>query len=163
MYTSFAQNTYAQESKPAEYQVKAAFLYNFAKFVNWPSKSDNGSLSLYVLGNDPFGKALDAIEGKIIRGERLLIKRIRRPRNLENCSMLYISSSEKEKLAQIIDAIKGLNILTVGDTKGYTEQGVIINLYTEKKKVRFEINNEAAKNAKLEISSKLLNLARIIK
>lgn len=150
----------AQQTGPTEYQVKAAFLYNFAKFVEWPSHS--GTLQVCIIGDDPFGRDIEYIEGKTAGGKRLSVKRIGSIQGIKHCGALFISSSESERLGYIIGAVEGSHILTVGDTAGYAERGVIINLYEEQGKVRFEINREAADRSGLKLSSKLLGLAKIV-
>ncbi len=150
------------EQKPAEYQVKAAFLYNFAKFVEWPKETRDAYRYLYLLGDNPFGGMLDGLEGKAIMGKQLVIRRINSVDELKECSILFISSSEEKYLQKIIEKAGSLGILTIGDTSGYAEQGVIINLYTDNNKIRFEINAEAARRAGLKLSSKILSLAKII-
>lgn len=158
-------NTYAQQPKPGEYEVKAAFLYNFTKFVEWPTEAttDSGAtFSLCVLGEDPFGKAFDSIQGEKIINKKLVINRFKELHDIEKCRILFISESEEKRLTQILKSLKGLHILTVSDTEGFAQQGVIINFYLEQNKVRFEINVDAARRSGLKISSKLLNLARIV-
>ena len=154
--------TYAQDTKHTEYQIKSAFIYNFAKFVYWPDESNDSTLTLYVIGEASFYAALDTIEGKIIRGKTLQIKHIKSLRNIKDCDMLFITSAEKDNLENLINPIRGSSILTIGDTKGFAERGVMINLYIEEERVRFEINVEAASQAGLEISSQLLKLAKIV-
>lgn len=160
--SSTALDTYAQKTKPTEYEVKAAFIYNFAKFVEWPADTSDDNMTLCILGQDPFGSALDNINGKTVCGKTLMVKHINSVQNLDNADMLFISSSEKEHLGQLIEVVGDLSILTIADTEGYAEQGVIINFYLERKKVRFEINVEAAERSGLKLSSKLLNLAKIV-
>ena len=154
--------TYAQDIKHTEHQIKSAFIYNFAKFVYWPDESNDSTLTLYVIGEASFYAALDTIEGKIIRGKTLQIKHIKSLRNIKDCDMLFITSAEKDNLENLINPIRGSSILTIGDTKGFAERGVMINLYIEEERVRFEINVEAASQAGLEISSQLLKLAKIV-
>ncbi len=154
--------TYAQDIKHTEYQIKSAFIYNFAKFVYWPDESNDSTLTLYVIGEASFYAALDTIEGKIIRGKTLQIKHIKSLRNIKDCDLLFITSAEKDNLENLINPICGSSILTIGDTKGFAERGVMINLYIEEERVRFEINVEAASQAGLEISSQLLKLAKIV-
>jgi len=153
-----------QERKLGEYEVKAVFIYNLAKFVEWPDKSlDNSStLTLYILGDDPFGYYLDAIRGKLIKGKRLVVKQIESPDALKNVGILFVSSSEKEQLHDILNVISSLPILTVGDTRSFAKRGVMVNLYIENNKIRFEINMEAANRAGLKISSNLLRMGNII-
>lgn len=149
-----------QEAGPTEYQIKAAFLYNFAKFIEWPSEV--GTLNLCILGEDYFGKDIDDIAGKTAAGKKLSVRRIKSAQEIKKCRMLFISSSEIERLDGIITVAQDLKILTVGDTEGYAQRGVIINFYKEQNKIRFEINKDAAGRSGLKISSKLFGLAKIV-
>ena len=155
----------AEEPEFSEYEVKAGFMYNFPKFIEWPGDtfSDaNKPITLCVVGTDPFGKALGAIDNKTVQNRRLEIKYTARSKDLKMCSILFISGSEKESLPQILEILKGTATLTIGDTRGYAQQGVMINFVMEQNKVGFEINTESARRAKLTISSKLLKLAKTI-
>lgn len=147
-----------------EYQVKAAFLYNFAKFVDWPGNAfanNNAPLVIGVIGDDPFGAALDqAINGKRINGRALGVSRLKWGQDLRSCHILFISSSERKRLPQIIQSLKGSSVLTVGDMDQFYQQGGIINFLLEANKVKFEINSWGADQARLRISSKLLALAK---
>ena len=147
-----------------EYDVKAAFLYNFTKFVDWPPEAfpDPNSLKVCVLGDNPFGGSLQAIAGEQVGNRKLTVMRTDSLAKPAGCQILFISRSEREKLNHILSAVKGLPVLTVGDTKGYAEDGVIINFVLEGSKVRFEINTESADRAGIRISSKLLQLAKRI-
>jgi len=153
-----------QAQTSGEYQVKAAFLYNFAKFVDWPGEAfSDGSAPLVigVIGNDPFGGALDsAINGKNIGGRRLTVRRLKWGQDLRSCHILFISSSERQRLPQIIQSLRGSSVLTVGDMGQFNQQGGMINFILEASKVRFEINSRGADQARLRISSKLLALAK---
>jgi len=143
-----------------EYELKAAFLYNFAKFVDWPPAAfpdPNAPFRICVLGKDPFGGSLQAaVTGEEIAGHKLTVAGAR----TTGCQVLFISRSERDQTAQILAAVKDSPVLTVGDSPGFLEQGGVINFLLEGGKVRFEINNEAAGKARLTISSKLLQLAR---
>lgn len=143
----------------SEYDVKAAFLYNFPKFVELPG---DDTLTLCIVGNDPFGDALRPLQGSVTAGKRLVVKRVSSVDAIPTCQILFISSSEEGKLESIVKYARKKQILTIGDTPGYPQQGVIINFYLENNKVRIEINIDTAEQSKLKISSKLLNLARII-
>jgi hypothetical protein len=147
-----------------EYQVKAAFLYNFAKFIDWPGEAFAGPsapLIIGVVGDDPFGGALDqAINGKSIGGRPLAVRRLKWGQDLRSCHILYISSSEQKRLPQIIQSLRGASVLTVSDMERFNQQGGIINFILEANRVRFEINSRAADQARLRISSKLLALAK---
>jgi hypothetical protein len=157
----------AQGQPIDEYQVKAAFLYNFAKFVEWPAqtfKSSSEPIKVCVLGQDPFGPALaEAVSGKQIEGRALLVRNISDARQAGNCQILFVSSSERKRLPSIFVGIKAASILTVGEMEGFTAEGGVINFRLEDGRVRIEINVQAAEQGRLHISSKLLSLAQIVK
>lgn len=151
------------ESPSLEYQVKAACLYNFAKFVDWPPRvfaDQNSPIVFGILGEDPFGNALEAIiKNKTINGRTLIIKRSRRVEDLKDCHILFISRSEQAHDAQILKSLAGLSILTVSDTEEFVAEGGIISFKMQNNKVRFEVNVATAQRAALKISSELLDLA----
>src|SRR6266581_8438806 len=151
----------AQSLSSREYEIKAAYLYNFIKYVDWPSYGD--TISIGVLGNDPFGTALAPLNGKIVKGRRLLIKHLDSVREAQQCQIIFVSSSEKQRLQEIFESLKSARVLTVGETQGFADGGGIINFIEENNKVRFEINAEAARRTGLNISSELLKLARLVK
>ena len=157
----------AQSQGTGEYQVKAAFLYNFAKFVEWPSEAFinvRTPLVVGVIGDDPFGSDLERmINGKTVNGRQMTIKRLKWGQNLRDCHILFISSSERNRLAQIIENLRGASVLTVGEMDKFAEQGGHINFIMENNKVRFEINASAAEQARLKISSRLLVLAKTVR
>ena len=155
---------WGEERKLGEYEVKAVFLYNVAKFIEWPEKTlDNSSkLTIYILGDDPFENNLDAIKGKLIKGKTVVVKQIDSAEGLKDAGILFISSSEKEQIKTILKGISGKPILTVGDTQSFAERGVMVNFYIENNKIRFEINMEAAKMSGLKISANLLKMGKII-
>jgi hypothetical protein len=154
----------AAAQKAAEYDVKAAFLYNFTKFVDWPSEAfpDPNSLKICVLGDDPFGKSLQAVTDEQVGGHKLIVTRTESLAKPSGCQVLFISRSEREHLGQILAAVRDSPVLTVADTDGAAERGAIINFVLEGSKVRFEINTDSADRAKIKISSKLLQLAKRI-
>jgi hypothetical protein len=147
-----------------EYDLKAAFLYNFAKFVDWPPSAylePNASFRICVLGKDPFGGSLQAaVSGEEIAGHKLTVVRTDSLAKPSGCQILFVSRSERDQTKEVLAAVRDSPVLTVGDSPGFLEQGGIINFLLEGTKVRFEINNEAAARSKLTISSKLLQLAR---
>lgn len=149
-----------------EYQVKAAFLYNFAKFVEWSPETFSQSDAAFVigvLGDDPFGAALDqTIHGKSINGRQFIIKRLKWGQHLRDCQLLFICSSERNRLAQILESIKGASVLTVSELNNFCQQGGMISFILEENKVRFVINTDVAEQARLRISSKLLVLAKAV-
>jgi hypothetical protein len=151
---------------PNEYQVKAAFLFNFTKFVEWPAAafpSTNAPFVIGVVGDDPFGKNLDdLVRGETVRGHPLVIKRLRVDEDLTGCHTLFISGSEKGNLEFILEPLISRPILTVGDTGGFAERGVTANLLLVEGSVKMEINLKSAETTGLRVSSKLLSLARIV-
>jgi hypothetical protein len=153
----------AQDSPPTEYQIKAAFLFNFAKFVEWPPAAFSGGTSpiiIGILGENPFHEELARmVQSKTIDGRPLVVKELHSPAEAVNCHILFISTSEKARLPQILKGLKGAGVLTVGETDHFTENGGMINFVLKGAKVRFEINKDAAASAGLKISSKLMSLA----
>jgi len=150
------------EQQPGEYEVKAAFIYNFPQFVTWPPNVMGTHINICVIGDDPFGTALDSTEEQTLGNKKMVISRLSEPRHLKECHILFISKTEKKRLSQIFNTLKGTSTLIVGDTEGFAQQGVIINFYLVDYKVRLEINEDAARRANLKISSKLLKLSRIV-
>ena len=147
-----------------EYRVKAAFLYNFAKFVNWPDSafsSVDEPLGVCVLGTDPFGAVLDkSLEGRTAHGRNLLIRRGSDLAALGRCHVLFVGTVAHEPLARIMQRVGGSGALTVGETHGFFDLGGIIRLDVEDGKVRFDVNAGRADEAGLRVSSQLLKLAR---
>lgn len=152
------------KAQAKEYEVKAAVLYYFVKYVEWPSAafSHGGApFVVGVIGDDPFGSAIDqAINGKTVNGHHMTIRRLKWGQNMRDCHILFVSSSEQKRLPQILESLNGANVLTVGEMDRFSQQGGIIGLVMENSKVRFEINKAAADQARLKISSRLLELAR---
>ena len=146
-----------------EYLIKAAFLYNFARFTQWPDSAFAADgLRICVLGDDPFGAALDSIAGKTIRGREVRVERVTDDAAAQRCQVLFVSASEGGRLAEVIGAIEGLPILTIADMPDFATSGGIINLKTVENKIRFEINITAAERAGLRFSSKVLKLADLV-
>jgi hypothetical protein len=153
----------AQESPPGEYRVKAAFLWNFAKFIEWPTNAFTNAAAPFVigvLGDNPFGEDLEqTVRDKQINTHPITVKAFRAASEANQCHMLFVSASETNRLAEIFKSLRGSPILTVGDTGQFIETGGMINFIFEGNKIRFQINDDAAKAADLKISSKLLSLA----
>lgn len=149
-------------SASPEYQAKAAFLFNFGKFVQWPDAAfGEGEMRLCVLGADPFGAALDGIEGKQVRGQKLVV--LRGPGvDPRRCHILFIARSEDGRLDAILQAVGRSSVLTVGESEDFARRGGVVNFKIVDGKIRFEINPEAAKQAGLRISAKLLQLATVV-
>lgn len=156
----------AQDYQAGEYELKAAFLCNFTKFVEWPSSTDSDSrapLQLCILGRDPFGSALQqVIADRPPNARPLLIRHLRGSEDLRSCHVLFISSSEWTSAPRIFKALEGAGVLTVGDTNHFAEKGGVIELFLVNKQVRLVINSAAASRGGLRISSKLLALAQIV-
>jgi hypothetical protein len=155
----------AQEAN--EYEVKAAYLYNFARFVEWPDNvrlDPHGPLVIAILGKDPFGGEIDRfIEGKTVNGRRLVIKRFSSLEAYEQCHILFVSSSEKRNLPRILALVRSSSVLTVSETDRFAQIGGIINFITIENSIRFEINQAAAERVGLKISYKLLSLGRVVR
>lgn len=157
----FPCRSFSKALSPTEYQVKAAFIYNFLSFVQWPASDldKKGPVGICILGEDPFGSELDVLQKKRIRGRSIVIRRLRGLEEVGGCDVLFISRSEKRSLKRIIRSIGNKGILTVGDMEGFGEEGGIIQFYIKDRKVRFLINRRAAERAGLRISSKLFWLS----
>lgn len=153
--------------KADEYHVKAAFLFNFAKFVEWPPqsfKTQAEPISICVVGQNPFGSALEeAVNGKMADGRPFLVRALSGQQTAAGCRILFVSSSEKKRLHAILDGLKNEGTLTVGETDNFTSEGGMINFKIESGRVCLQVNVEAAEQAKLRISSQLLSLAQIVK
>jgi len=145
-----------------EYQVKAAFLYNFSRFVNWPGALDN-TFRLCVIGQNPFENLLDGLIGKNVHDSIMVVETHDSTDTVHDCQVLFISRSLEPELDTIITAIDGLPILTVSDIASFTDAGGMIGLGIVNNKIRFEINTDAAGLAGLSISSKLLSLATVVR
>ena len=156
----------AQGQTLEEYQVKAAFLYNFAKFVNWPPqtfRSPDEPITICVAGEDPFGGVLrDTIKGREAAGRTLVVKNVSSAGHLAGCQILFISNSEGKRFS-LLSRIKQCGVLTVGETAGFAAAGGVINFKLKDGRVRFEINVDEAQQRELRISSKLLTLAEVVK
>jgi hypothetical protein len=158
--------TPVQTAAVPEYRLKATFLFQFTQFVDWPAgafATRQAPLVIGVLGEDPFGTFLDeAVRGETVNNRALVIVRYRRLEDVANCHVLFVSPSEAGKIREVIAALKGRSILTVGETDGFADRGGIIQFATQDNRIRLRINLEAAKAANLTISSKLLRPATVI-
>lgn len=155
-----------QAQSATEYQVKAAFLFNFAKFVEWPADafaSPDAPLQLCILGQDPFGHAFEqGIDDKMVRGHRIEIIHPSGLPQARSCQIIFAASSEEPRLREILHGLKGASVLTVGDAPGFAQMGGIINFVLDNNRVRFEINLRAAERAGLKLSARLLTVAKLI-
>lgn len=155
-----------QELQAPENKVKAAFLLNFAKLVEWPTNvfaNDTTPVVLGVLGKDPFDKALDEIvAGRTVKNRPVQIVQFTAVEQITNCQVLFISESERRKLDSIFDALRSRPILTVGDMKGFESRGMI-TLVKSNASINLRINLEAAKQARLQLSSRLIRLDKSLR
>jgi hypothetical protein len=155
----------SSQTKPGEYAVKAAYLYDFGKFVQWPDfPGDHSAFTICVLGRDPFGPALDdVIKNEQIAGLPLAARRITSLQDSGNCQIVFISSSEEDNLTKLFGELANLPVLTVSDADDFVTRGGIIGFVLQQNKVRFEVNLSAAQNARLTLSSQLLKVAASVK
>lgn len=155
----------AQESL-SEYQVKAAYLFNFLKFVEWPNDAFADPLApvvIGVVGDDPFGNALtQIILGKTVLERDVIIRKYHAGDDLRNCQILFISASEEKKLPRILESLRGSSVLTVADMEHFIEAGGMIQFKMENNRVRFAIGLDSAEHARLKVSSKLLAVAESV-
>lgn len=150
---------------PSEYEVKAAFLYNFARFVEWPLDvpGADGTFVVTVLGRDPFRSALDdTLRGKTIDGKRVVVRRVSHSEDVGHSHIVFISDSETDRLPAILKSLDAAPVLTVGDMSQFAERGGVIGFKVDQERIRLEINVAAAQRSRLRISSQLLKLARIV-
>ena len=146
----------------AEYAVKAAYVYNFAKFTEWPNAGPSGSLTVCLYGKDPFGGFLDeAVRGKQAHGLPILIRRLPLGvEDLDGCQVLFFSSTARIEPA--LSGLQGRSILTVGESAGFSERGGMIGLVMEHGSVRFDINLAAIAAARLQVSSRLIEIGHVV-
>jgi len=150
-----------------EYQLKAVFLFNFAKFVEWPPRAFGDArdpFTICVLGNNPFGSSLDdAVRGKTVANRPISIRLVSSPQQARTCQILFVSASERERMRGLIEALRNCCVLTVGDTDDFTANGGIVRFKVKDARVHIEIDAEAAERASLRISSRLLSLAEPVR
>jgi hypothetical protein len=153
----------------SEYEIKAAFLYKFASFIQWPAAAQGiapasaGPICIGVLGSDRFGSALDqVVRGKQVSGREFAVERFQSASQIQHCEIVFISGSEQSHINEILVMLRGKPVLTVSEVAGFCERGGLVNLRVVDAAVRFEINVTAGERAGLHFSSKLLSLARIV-
>lgn len=163
----FAGSSALGQQKPTEYQVEAAYLYNFGRFVEWPAKAttaQTGAFTICVLGEDPFGQALDAtLAGETIGSQKVAARRISSPQMSSDCRILFISSSETNRLDKITDALDKNAVLTVSDIPQFSQRRGMIQFVLEENRIRFEVNLTATQRAGLTLSSELLKVATVVR
>jgi hypothetical protein len=154
---------YLWGSRASEFDVKAAYLYNFGRFVDWPEDpnlSDGGNFKICVLGTDPFGPSLEAtVSGERIAGKLVVARRISSITDAHDCRILFISSSEVTNVKEIVSSLSKLGVLTVSDLPQFLDDGGMVQFVLADRKVRFKINLAATRQAGLNLSSQLLKVA----
>lgn len=151
-----------EKAKPTEYQVKAAYLYHFGRFVEWPAglAMKHQGFEICVLGQDPFGPTLDAaVAGEAIEQSLVRVRRITNASESASCRILFISTSEESNLKKILNELRKDPVLTVSDIPHFVQRGGMIRFVPEDNRVRFEVNLGAAQDAGLILSSELLKVA----
>jgi hypothetical protein len=155
--------TLRAQTSMSEYQVKALFLLNFIKYVDWPADA-SGPIIIGILGQDNFNDSLtNAVDGKSINGRAITIKHLSVDDSPSGCTILFISNSENSQLSTILGKVGSLPILTVGESESFLENGGIINFILKEGKIHLAVNLKAAQKANLQISSKLLSVADVVK
>jgi len=156
----------AQSGQPSEYEVKAAFLFNFTKFVEWPDSTFSGPqapIVIGIIGDDPFGDGLIRIvAGQKAQGRAIVIIKYRYGDDLRRCQVLFISASERLRSGEILAKLQDASVLTVSDIDGFAEAGGMMQFVMQESRVHFVVNLDAATQSKLHVSAKLLALARVI-
>jgi hypothetical protein len=148
----------ADSQELTEYRIKAAFLYNFAVFTEWPADTGR-SINLCILGMDPFGTELDTLQGKPVGDRLLAVQRKAEGESLAGCHIVVIAPSAMPGLARVLEGLRGDEVLTVADSPGAARRGVALNMLVVQNRVAFEANLPVARAAGLNLSSKLLRLA----
>ena len=157
----------AQSSKVSDYDVKAAYLFNFGRFVEWPAAGETDKHSAFtfcILGPDPFGPNLDhLLAGETINGRSLIVKRISNAQDSAGCQVLFMSREEEGRVTKIIETLNQEAVLTVSDIPEFAKHGGMIQFVVEQNRVRFEVNLDATQRAGLILSSDLLKVATAVK
>ena len=157
----------SQTTPLPEYKIKAVFLFNFTQFVEWPANTfnkDDDPFVIGILGKDPFGNYIDnAVTDEKMGSHPITIVRYNSISEVNNCQMLFISTKDDESLREILSSLNNRSILTVSDAHGFAQTGGIIGFITVNNKIKLQVNLSAAKTANLNISSKLLSVAEIVK
>jgi len=163
----FAVSSALGQQKPTDFQVKAAYLYNFGRFVEWPTKvtaAQGEPFTVCVLGQDPFGPTLDAtLAGERIGGRSVVARRISSPQESEHCQILFLSPTEGSHVSKIIEVVDKKAVLTVSDMPQFAERGGMIQFVLDGNRVRFEVNLTATQHAGLTLSSELLKVATTVR
>jgi hypothetical protein len=155
----------AQEQSIPEHQVKAAFVYNFTKFVTWPAgsfPSPDAPIRLGIIGDDPLASALRVVEGREAQGRKVEVLRLSPGEKAAQCHVLYVAASAQDRAEDVLGRLRGSPVLTVGDSPRFTDRGGIINFVVSGERVRIQICAARAQLRGLKISSKLLSIAHVL-
>lgn len=156
----------AENGSSSEYAVKAAFLYHFAQFVEWPEgafRDANSPLVYCTIGFDPFEGALDAtLKGKSVNGRAIEVRHLKQAPEAQGCHLLFVGEGQKRQIPAVLAQFHGTPVLLVGESEKFATEGGTIGFVLEENKVRFEVNLEAAEKSRLKISAKLLALAKTV-
>ncbi len=164
-FLSTATAVFGETQGYSEYKIKAGYIYNFARFVKWPEESFEGdpdSFHLCLINGDPFGNQFKRVEGKVIGGKKLTIKRLNPKDNLKQCQILFIPAPEINRMSHIIESLEDSHVLTVADVRNFHKVGGMISLRKKGDRIKLEINLNATKQKKLLINAKLLEIATIV-
>jgi hypothetical protein len=166
LFAGTATAVLAQAEALEEYQVKAAFLYQFTKFIEWPAEAfpdANAPFSICVAGVDPFGNILNQLlQQKTVGQRRLELRRSTHKKDLQGCQILFISASERKRFPAILTKVKGSPVVTVSESDRFMQAGGAINFFLSEERVRFDINLGATEGTGLKVSSRLLSVARTV-
>src|SRR5208337_2307923 len=157
---------YSETPRAQEYELEAAFLFNFAKLTQWPDNAirpPDKNFELCILGADTFGRSIELLRDRTIGGRNVSVTRITDISESSGCNLIYIASSERDHLTEIIGHVRNKAILTVSDIKGFENEGGIIALVLKDNRVKIRLNIDAAGRANLKISSYLLEVAEIVR
>jgi hypothetical protein len=167
LWVFLASSSIQSQQKPSDYQVKAAYLYNFGRFVEWPVKvaaTKGDSFTVCILGEDPFGSTLDAtLAGEAIGGKHVVPKRISTPQESPGCQILFLSAAEAGRLNKVMEGLDKEAILTVSDIPQFLQRGGMIQFVMDGNRVRFEVNLAATQRVGLTLSSELLKVATAVR
>jgi hypothetical protein len=158
---------FGAETSLAEYRIKSLFLFNFATYVDWPTNAfaaDSAPFAIGLIGDDKFAAVLaKTVEGKTVSGRRIVIQPIEKEDDLGKCHILFLAEPDQKRLGEMLDKIKALPVLTVGESNQFLDRGGVINFVKREGKVRLEINLDASRQAKLAVSVRLLGVADVVK
>ena len=162
----FGAATLLAQTVAKEYRIKAAFLFNFSQYVEWPPdafKDANDPLTYCTIGDDPFQGVLDESLNAKSAGKRpLQVHHLRPPENFQACQILFIGTNEKKRVAEVLETLKQSPVLIVGESSHFAQQGGTVGFLSEDNPVRFEVNLDAAQRARLNISATLLSVAKTV-